>query len=283
MKPRDENEQSLEKVSRESHAVTGNSARSRSGTRRDVLIDLGHGSEPLYKGIKTELIRQINEGKMSGGEALPTEKELSERFGVSVGTVRRALADLVAEKVLVRQQGRGTFLAPFDTSRMLNSFWHILRKDGFREAPIVQTLNFAEAVADAYTANCLKIKPGDPVFLISNIMLMGSKPTLLDTIFIPQLLFSGLTREQFIERDSTIYDLYRDSFGISVVKTIDQLSAVSADHQTAKKLDLALSAPLLEIIRTAFTFEDRPVELRRTLLNTENYEFVDITGGSTGD
>jgi len=277
-----EGEETPTKISGELEGSTfASSARSKVGTRRDFLIDLGRGSEPLYKGIKSELIREINEGKMSGGEALPTEKELSARYGVSVGTVRRALADLVAEKVLIRQQGRGTFLAPFDSSRNLNSFWRILRKDGFLEAPIVHTLEFSEIDADAHLAGHLKVKVGDPLFSIVNIMIMGGEPTLLDTIFIPQALFPGLTEKRFVERGSTIYDLYRDSFGISVVKTVDQLSAASADRETAKRLDLALGTPLLEIVRTAFTFDDWPVEIRRSLLNTENYEFIDITGGSS--
>lgn len=254
----------------------------RSGTRRDVLVDMGNGSLPLYKSIKLELTRAISGGKIQGGAALPTEKELSERYGVSVGTVRRAMADLVAEKVLVRQQGRGTFLAPFDSTRMLNSFWHIVRKDGVREVPIVQTLRFEESTANEHTAARLKIKPGDPIYWIVNLMLMGGSPMLLDGLHVPKALFPGLTHAQFVERDSTIYDLYRNAFGVTVVKTVDQVSAVAADSDTAKKLDLALGTPLLEIVRVAYTFDERPVELRRSLLYTEKYEFVDVTGGSSG-
>lgn len=261
-------------------AVDGRAAKS--GTKRDMLVDMGNGALPLYKSIKLELTRAISGGNIQGGAALPTEKELSERYGVSVGTVRRAMADLVAEKVLVRQQGRGTFLAPFDSSRMLNSFWHIVRKDGLREVPIVQTLRFEESTANEHAASRLQIKVGDPIYWIVNLMLMGGSPIVLDGLHIPKELFPDLTHAKFVERDSTIYDLYRDEFGISVVKTVDQVSAVSADLDTAKKLDLALGTPLLEIVRVAYTFDARPVELRRSLLYTEKYEFVDVTGGETG-
>jgi GntR family transcriptional regulator len=253
----------------------------RATTRRDVLVDMGDGGLPLYRSIKLELIRAISGGKVQSGMALPTEKELSERYGVSVGTVRRAMADLVAEKVLVRQQGRGTFLAPFDSSRMLNSFWHIVRKDGVREIPIVQTLRFEETTANAHTASRLRIQVGEPIYWIVNLMLMGGAPMLLDGLHVPQSLFPGLTKSRFAKRDSTIYDLYRNEFGVSVVKTVDQLSAVSADAETAKTLDLALGTPLLEIVRVAYSFAERPVELRRSLLFTEKYEFVDVTGGGT--
>ncbi len=254
----------------------------KSGTRRDVLIDMGDGGVPLYKSIKLELTRAISGGKVQGGAALPTEKELSQRYGVSIGTVRRAMADLVAEKVLVRQQGRGTFLAPFDSSRMLNSFWHIVRKDGVREVPIVQTLRFEEGTANEHAASRLKIKTGDPIYRILNLMLMGGSPTLIDALQIPKALFPNLTHAQFVERDSTIYDLYRNEFGISVVKTVDQVGAVSADLDSARKLELPMGTPLLEIVRVAYTFDERPVELRRSLLHTEKYEFVDVTGGDSG-
>lgn len=270
------------KASTNSRRDTVDGRAAKSGTKRDMLVDMGNGALPLYKSIKLELTRAISGGNIQGGAALPTEKELSERYGVSVGTVRRAMADLVAEKVLVRQQGRGTFLAPFDSSRMLNSFWHIVRKDGLREVPIVQTLRFEESTANEHAASRLQIKVGDPIYWIVNLMLMGGSPIVLDGLHIPKELFPDLTHAKFVERDSTIYDLYRDEFGISVVKTVDQVSAVSADLDTAKKLDLALGTPLLEIVRVAYTFDARPVELRRSLLYTEKYEFVDVTGGETG-
>lgn len=265
-------------ASNSTHGMVGIRA-AKAGTRRDVLIDMGNGSLPLYKSIKLELTRAISGGRVQGGAALPTERELSERFGVSIGTVRRAMADLVTERVLVRQQGRGTFLAPFDSSRMLNSFWPIVRKDGVREVPIVQTLHFEERAANEHTASRLHIKVGEPIYWIVNLMLMGGSPMLLDGLHIPKELFPGLTRAKFVERDSTIYDLYRNDFGISIVKTVDQVGAVAADLDTARKLDLALGTPLLEIMRVACTFDQRPVELRRSLLHTEKYEIVEITGG----
>lgn len=251
----------------------------KTGTRRDVLVDMGNSSAPLYQSIKLELVRAISGGKVAPGEALPTEKQLADRYGVSVGTVRRAMADLVAEKVLVRQQGRGTFLAPVESARMLNSFWHIMRKDGVQEIPIVQTLHFEEATADEYTADRLRIGAGDPIFRIVNLLLLGGAPTLLDGLHIPKALFPELTQAQFVGRNSTVYDFYRDQYRVNVVKTTDQVCAVAADRDTAKKLDIAMGTPLLEILRVAYSIGDQPVELRRSLLLTDKYEFFDVTGG----
>lgn len=248
-------------------------------TRRKVMADLGSGSLPLYKKIKLEITRTLSSGEVEPGVALPTEEQLSARYGISVGTVRRAMSELVAEKILVRQQGRGTFLMPFSPERMLNSFWHIVRKDGSREVPIVQTLRFEHIPADAPTAQRLAIRPGDAIYRIVNLMLMGGNPVLVDDVRISQSLFPGLTKAQFVARDTTIYGLYQNRFRISVVRTVDQLSAVPADLDTAKMLGVALATPLLEIMRVACTFNEQPVECRRSLLYTEKYEFRDITGG----
>jgi GntR family transcriptional regulator len=251
-------------------------------TRRDVLVDLGDASIPLYESIKLELVREISSGKIRAGMALPTERELSLHYNVSIGTVRRAMSDLVAEKVLVRQQGRGTFLAPVDTARMLNSFWPVTRKDGVKEVPIVQTLRFDEISASEDMATALAVRAGAPLFRIFNIMLMGGAPVLLDVLCIPQSLFQGMTKAGLTERNSTIYDLYHEEFGVTVIKTLDKVSAVAADSDAAKKLDVALGTPLLKIVRVAYTFGKRPVELRQSLLLTENYEFVDMKSGRSG-
>ena len=247
--------------------------------RRKLLAEVGSGSLPLYRRIKLEITRTLSSGQVEPGVALPTEEQLSSRYGVSIGTVRRAMSELVAEKVLVRQQGRGTFLAPLSSERMLNSFWHIVRKDGYREVPIVQTLRFERMHANAVTAHRLAIRLREPIYRIVNLMLMGGNPVLVDDLRISQSMFPGLTKAEFVARDTTIYGLYQNRFRISVVQTVDHVNAVSANIETAKLLAIAPSTPLLEIVRVAYTFNAHPVEFRRTLLHTQNYEFCDVTGG----
>jgi GntR family transcriptional regulator len=243
------------------------------------MADLGSGPLPLYRKIKLEITRTLSSGQMEPGAALPTEEQLAARYGISVGTVRRAMSELVAEKILVRQQGRGTFLAPFSPERMLNSFWHIVRKDGFREVPIVQTLRFERAQADAATAQRLAIRTGDPIYKIVNLMLMGGNPVLVDDVRISQAQFPGLTKSEFVSRDTTIYGLFQNRYRVIVVRTVDSVTSVPADVETAKLLGVTPATPLLEIMRVAYTFHEQPVECRRSLLYTQNYEFRDITGG----
>ncbi|WP_420730043.1 GntR family transcriptional regulator [Hwanghaeella sp. 1Z406] len=245
-------------------------------SRRGAVTLTGQSRQPLYKEVKLAITRMLSSGEMQAGEAIPTEKQLCEIFGTSIGTIRRAIDELVAEHVLIRQQGRGTFLAPYSPDRMLNIFFNIVSKDGRREVPIVQTLSFQNDISDAETAKELAIRDGDEIYKIHNIMLMGGEPAVLDEIRISSVLFPGLTETEFVSRDMTIYDLYQNRFGINVIRTSDRLRSIPADVSTAKRLNIPLGMPLLEILRVAVTFEDRPVEWRRTLLNTENFEYRNL-------
>lgn len=242
--------------------------------RGGSIIEIGDGTRPLYKEIKLSITRMLSSGSIGPGEAIPTEKQLCSRFGVSVGTIRKAIDELVAERILIRQQGRGTFVATYSPERMLNYLWHIVRKDGVREIPIVQTLRFEKAKADRLSAEYLSISAGDDTYLITNLLLLGGEPIILDRIQISCKMFPNLTEAKLSARDTTIYGFYQSAYNVIVLNTLDKLRAVAADPSTAKLLGVALSTPLLEILRVAKTFEDRPVELRQTLMLTGNYEYL---------
>src|SRR5919205_3963275 len=119
---------------------------------------------PLYKEVKIRLTRGLAAGEWKPGEAIPSESRLAERFNVSIGTVRKAIDELVAERVLLRQQGRGTFVATHSEDRTLFYFFHIVGKDGSRELPVTELLSFRKARATAIEAQHLAIDTGSPVF-----------------------------------------------------------------------------------------------------------------------
>lgn len=234
---------------------------------------------PLYKQIKLDVTRLLSSPGHDATKPLPTEKQLAQRYRTSVGTVRRAMDELVAEHVVVRQQGRGTFLARFSPERMLNRFWPVFRKDGTREIPIVQTLVFEEEPASPEVAAALAIKEGDGVYHIVNLLLLGGNPVLLDDVRIPAYLFPGLTERDFVARENTMYGFYQERYGVSVFRIVDRLSAVPADAKTARRLSVPVFTPLLAFTRIAYAFGDRPVEHRRTYIHTHSYEYRNVIGG----
>jgi len=230
-------------------------------------------SAPLYKEVRRRLLQAVSDGEWKPGDAIPSEPMLGKRFGVSVGTVRKAIGELSAENVLVRQQGLGTFVAVHNRDRMMFHFFHIVGRDGAKETPAVKLLSFKTARADVREAAGLAIAVGAPVFRIRNALSLGGGPVIYDSIVIPQALFRGLTMRAFRDRPNTIYHLYQTAFGITVLRSLERLAVTLASRAVAAVLRVAEGAPLLEINRVALTFHDAPVELRRSLVDTSRHEY----------
>ncbi|MFO1317593.1 MAG: GntR family transcriptional regulator [Burkholderiales bacterium] len=228
---------------------------------------------PLYKEIKRQLMDALTGGEWKPGEAIPAERRLSERFGISIGTVRKAIDELVAENILIRQQGRGTFVATHTRDRLLFYFFHVVPESGAKAYPEVQFLSFARGKADRTAAEKLSLAAGDPVFRMRNRLRLGGAPIIVDDITVPAALFTGLTEAQFRDRASTVYNLYQEAFGISVVRTSERLRATLADAELATLLDVARGAPLLQIRRVAQTYNDVPVEYRVSHVDTAHHEY----------
>ena len=248
-----------------------------SGKSRKVLHPLlASGSSnniSLYKAIKRLMIDAISIGEWEPGQAIAAEWALAERYQVAVGTVRRAVDELVAESILIRQQGRGTFVTAHNRERLMFHFFHIERRDGTKLQPDVKLKTFRRAKADTEEATQLKIPTGSPVFRICNVLSLDKQSIIVDLITIPHSLFAELTPARFRNRPNTIYHLYQTEFGITVVRSAERLRGVLAEGEIAATLGVPTGAPLLEIRRVALSFDNAPVEYRRSLVNTADYEY----------
>jgi GntR family transcriptional regulator len=151
---------------------------------------------PLYKEVKIRLTRGLAAGEWKAGEAIPSEARLAERFDVSIGTIRKAIDELVAERILLRQQGRGTFVATHTEDRTLFYFFHIVGKDGARELPVTELLSFRKARASAAEEERLALDRGAAVFRIQNALKLGGKPVVFDEITIPAALARALRNDR---------------------------------------------------------------------------------------
>jgi GntR family transcriptional regulator len=228
---------------------------------------------PLYREVKRQLMEALSGGEWKPGEAIPAERRLAERYGISIGTVRKAIDELVAENILIRQQGRGTFVASHNRDRLLFYFFHVVPHNGAKEYPVVRLLAFGKAKADKLASDKLGVAIGDPVYKIRNLLALSGDPVIVDDITVPAARFPGLTERAFRDRPSTIYNLYQEAFGVSVVRTVERLRATLADAEIAPLLHLAQGAPLLQIGRVALTYGDVPVELRVSHVNTARHEY----------
>lgn len=237
---------------------------------------------PLYRQVKRELQRVIESGRCRPGQPLPNEAAIAKMLQVSIGTLRRAVDELVHEHVLVRRQGKGTFVALHGNDRFLFQFFHIEPRPDPRfgdmpqapEYPLVESLGFERERAGEVEAGMLRIKPGDPVVRFDNRLSLSGRAVVHDRITIGALMFKGLTEKRLRERQSTIYSLYQTEFGITVLHAQERTRAAAADRNIARLLGVPLGQPVLEVHRVALTFGDKPVEYRVSTINSHLHDYV---------
>jgi GntR family transcriptional regulator len=234
----------------------------------------GTAGGPLYRRVKLALLRAIESGRYAAGCALPSEGELAGALRVSIGTLRHAVDELVAEHILVRRQGRGTYVALHNTDRFLFQFFHVERSDGLRQVPQVELVSFERTRLDEDAAQALAVAPGEPAFQIENRLRLQQRAVIYDRLLLPTLLFKGLTEKRFRERPSTIYHLYQTEFGITVTQAHERARAIAADRTTARVLGVAVGTPVMQVRRTALTFGERPVEYRISTIDTAHHDYV---------
>lgn len=232
----------------------------------------------LYRVVRRQLIADIRSGVFPPGGMLPNETDLARRFAVSVGTVRRAVTELVADNVLVRQQGRGTFVGRLDRERDMFQFLKIAARNGARggarEFPDVRLHAFARSRAAPHEAQALALQAGENVYRIENVLSLQGRAVIHDRIVIAMALLPGLDRRMFESRSGTIYGLYQSAFGLTIVGADERLRVDAAAPDSAALLGLAPGAPVLRIERLALTFDRQPVELRVSIVDTREFDYV---------
>ncbi len=239
-------------------------------------------TEPLYRQAKRELQKLIEARHYGPSETLPSEASLASALGISIGTLRHAVDELVHEHVLIRRQGKGTFVAPHNPARFLFQFFHVEPRwtfgdevlDRRDEYPSIECIHFEKAVPTEEEAMALRIKASDFVFRIENRLLLQDQVVMHDQLVLSVTLFRQLTEKRFIERPNTIYGLYQTDFGITVLRAQERARAVSANRNSARVLGVPLGAPVMEVHRLALSFEDRPVEYRVSTINTRHHDYV---------
>jgi GntR family transcriptional regulator len=227
-----------------------------------------------YKEVKEALLDALAQGEWKGGETIPSEKRLGERFGVSIGTLRKAIDELVAENLLVRHQGLGTFVAEHRRDEHFFRFFRMVRHDGEKTYPSVSLLSFRKGRATQEVAALLQIQPGCGVFHFTNQLSLHGQPVLIDNITLPEARFAGLTEMKLRNRPNTLYHFYQATFGINVIGTDERLRVAVANAREAELLGLPTGAPLLEVRRVAWSYHGIPVEVRISHVDTRDYEYI---------
>lgn len=228
---------------------------------------------PLYQQIKALITQSLQSGEWKPGELIPSEVELAGRFKVSQGTVRKAIDELAAENLVVRRQGKGTFVATHHEARAQFRFLRLMPDTGEPHSADNKILDVKRLRAPAEVARLLDMKSGDSVVFIKRVQAFDGAPTIVEELWLPGVLFKGLTAERLIEYKGPMYGLFETEFGTRMIRATERIRAVVADGEVAELLQVARGTPLLSVERVSYTYGDKPVEVRRGLYLTDRHHY----------
>ena len=226
---------------------------------------------PLYKQIKELLLDGLRGGEWRPGDAIPSEIELAARYRVSQGTVRKAIDELAADNLLVRRQGKGTFVASHGEPQVRFRFLRLAPDAGCQVDEVCELCDFRRARASAEIARRRGLRTGDSMIVLTRLLLFSGDPVVLEEVWLPAGLFRGLPAAAITEHKGALYNLVETQYGTRMVRAEEKLKARSADAETAKLLAVEPGHALLEVERLSYTYGDRPVEWRRGLYKTDRH------------
>lgn len=233
---------------------------------------------PLYRQIKSLILQGLESGEWRPGEAIPSESELAIRFNVSQGTVRKAVDEMAAENLLVRKQGKGTFVASHADPRAFFRFLRLVPLSGCVEQSVSQPLECWRAKAGPEAARVLQLPLGAPIIIVRRLLKFSVKPVVLDEIYLPGEIFAGLTLDVLKDWQDSLYSLFETRFGVRMIRAEERIRAVAADRGSTELLGVTEGSPLLSVERVSYTYGDRPVEWRRGLYSTVDHYYLNDLG-----
>jgi GntR family transcriptional regulator len=209
--------------------------------------------------LREALLERIAAGQWKAGSAIPNEADLAREFGVSPGTMRKALDLLETQRVLTRRQGRGTFVNDQSSAEMALRYSKLRGADGRPMASDVAVSQFSEGAANSRELLRLGLEPESQVYRYRRTYLQQGQPFMVDEVAVPAKMFPGL--ENHKEAASDVVALAR-RYGLLTGNAAERISMGVADETVAPALNVAPGAPLLIFDRVVFELNGLPLEWR---------------------
>jgi GntR family transcriptional regulator len=237
-------------------------------------IEQSANFSPLYQQIKDLILGRLQAGEWQPGQSIPSEMELAERYKVSQGTVRKAIDALAAENLVIRHQGKGTFVASHREEAVQYRFLRLIPDDGRELILKSKFLSCQILNADDYLVNRLHIKSGDSVIEIKRIQTFRGKPTVFECIYLMASRFKDISLQTLNAWQGPLYGFYESEFNTHMVWAQEQIKAVNANQELADQLQIPQGAAVLSVERRSFTYGNKPVEVRIAHYETANLHYV---------
>ncbi len=231
---------------------------------------------PLYQQIKGLILNSLRVGEWKPGEGIPSEMDLAARFRVSQGTVRKAIDELAAENLLLRRQGKGTFVATHAEQQVQFRFLKLVPDSGNRgsEGPAQRDIiECRRTRASADVTRALALRASDTVLQVRRVLSFGGTPIILEDIWLPATPFTGLTAERLTSYQGPMYALFETEFNVRMVRAEEKIRAVPAQDIHIALLNVKRDTPLLSVERIAYTYQNEPIELRRGYYRTDTHYY----------
>jgi GntR family transcriptional regulator len=229
------------------------------------------GFRPLYRQAKDAFVRRMVDGIWAPGSLLPSEAQLAREVGVSQGTVRKALDELEAENLIVRHQGRGTFVAQHDEERILFQFFKLVMDDDVPRFPESVVLEAGVYAANEAERAGLQLPAGAKVARVRRMRAVNDTPLILETLSLPDTMFPGITDGPV---PNSLYAYYADRYGVTIAHAREKLKAVTLTAAESETLGRPAGHPVLRVERVALSLDARAVEYRVSLCLTDASHYV---------
>ena len=230
--------------------------------------------QPLDKQVYTVLVRRIAEGVWRPAQALPSEQSLAQELGVSQGTVRKAMDALATENLILRRQGKGSYVAEHTQEHILFRFFRLAKPSPKcdRIIPQLGSESVKRRLANRMERSKLQLGKGDQIVEIRRTRQVDGSPRVVEKIILPLKLFPEIDRQKSLP--NTLYSLYQSEYKVSIAVAKEELRAISANKNDAKALGLNPGAPLLHIDRIAVALNGQLVEWRVSRCNTQDLVYA---------
>ena len=227
--------------------------------------------QPLYQQVYDEIVKRLSSGYWKAGDSLPSEFGLADELGVSQGTVRKALNQLVTENILRRRQGKGTYVAEHSNESSLYRFFRYREPGGESVIPETQIISVSKRQAKEREQRKLSLSDNIDVVEMVRLRFIHNKPAIFEKVIQPLAVFPGI--DQVAEIPNSLYAYYQEQYGISIVEVRDELHAVKLDREVADKLNLEESSAALMTERSSINIDGRVVEWSQAYCSTDNFVY----------
>jgi GntR family transcriptional regulator len=223
-------------------------------------VNVAHfARQPLYSQVHGALVDRIATRVWKPGTLLPNEQELAREFGVSAGTMQKALAQLERDRFIARKQGRGTFVIDQTSPERILRFVNLRDANGERVAGVGRILAQAVRPAAALKETRLQVETTEPIVWTNRLRTHRGLPLLVEERYLALSRFPGLKAGDVGDYEIIVL---AQSHGVHLAKAIEDVRISRATPQQASLLEVDAGHPLLALDRVIYSGEDLPVEQR---------------------